>query len=117
MSLEMFLIALLAVSVITGLFTEAIKKTLDEMGWSYKSNLLAGCVAVILSCLVASGYMILTETMLNEKMAVYLIALVLLSWLCAMVGYDKVIQAITQIRGGQAKDDENPLKKKEANRK
>ena len=41
MSLEMFLIALLAVSVMTGLFTEAIKKTLDEMGWSYKSNLLA----------------------------------------------------------------------------
>lgn len=38
----------------------------------------------------------------NEKMAVYLIALVLLSWLCAMLGYDKVIQAITQIRNGQA---------------
>lgn len=102
MSLEMFLIVLLAVSVMTGLFTEAIKKTLDEMGWSYKSNLLAGCVAVILTCLVASGYMILTETMLNEKMAVYLIALVLLSWLCAMLGYDKVIQAIIQIRNGQA---------------
>lgn len=29
---------------------------------------------------------------------VYLIALIGLSWLCAMVGYDKVIQALSQIR-------------------
>ena len=31
-------------------------------------------------------------------MAVYLIALVFLSWLSAMVGYDKVMQAISQIK-------------------
>lgn len=35
---------------------------------------------------------------INAKMAVYLIALVLLSWLASMVGYDKVIQAITQCK-------------------
>lgn len=61
-------------------------------------NLLAGVVAVILSIAVDTGYMILTETLMNEKMAVILIALVLLSWLCAMVGYDKVIQAISQFK-------------------
>ena len=47
---------------------------------------------------IDTGYMILTETLMNEKMAVILIALVLLSWLCAMVGYDKVIQAISQFK-------------------
>ena len=31
-------------------------------------------------------------------MAVYLIALVFLSWLSAMVGYDKVVQTISQIK-------------------
>ena len=41
-----------------------------------------------------------TEATFNLKMAVYLIALVLLSWLAAMVGYDKVIQSITQFKKG-----------------
>lgn len=45
-----------------------------------------------------AGYIILTEAQINAKMAVYLIALVLLSWLASMVGYDKVIQAITQCK-------------------
>ncbi|MDO4305773.1 MAG: aminopeptidase [Eubacteriales bacterium] len=98
MSLDMFLAMLLIVSVLTGLFTEAIKKTLDDFGKAYCSNILAGAVAAVLAVLVDTGYVILAEAAINSKMAVYLIALVLLSWLCAMVGYDKVIQAISQIK-------------------
>ena len=52
------------------------------------------------SDLVSAGYLVITETAFNLKMAVYLIALVLLSWLAAMVGYDKVIQSITQFKKG-----------------
>ena len=93
MNFETFLLLLMIVSVLTGLVTEGIKKLLDEAKKPYRSNLLAGVVAVILSIAVDTGYMIM-----NEKMAVILIALVLLSWLCAMVGYDKVIQAISQFK-------------------
>ena len=93
MNFETFLLLLMIVSVLTGLVTEGIKKLLDEAKKPYRSNLLAGVVAVILSIAVD-----LTETLMNEKMAVILIALVLLSWLCAMVGYDKVIQAISQFK-------------------
>lgn len=98
MSLEIFLLLLMITSIMTGLFTEGIKKLLDESGKVYKSNLLAGAVAAALSIAVGTGYIILMEIQINAKMAVILIALVLLSWLCAMVGYDKVIQAITQIK-------------------
>lgn len=98
MNFETFLLLLMIVSVLTGLVTEGIKKLLDEAKKPYRSNLLAGVVAVILSIAVDTGYMILTETLMNEKMAVILIALVLLSWLCAMVGYDKVIQEISQFK-------------------
>lgn len=98
MALEIFLMGLMIVSIFTGLFTEGIKKVLDEIKMKYHSNFLAGFVAVTLSVLVGAGYVILTETQINEKMAVYLIALVLLSWLASMVGYDKVIQAIAQIK-------------------
>lgn len=98
MTSEIFLLGLLIVSVLTGLFTEAIKNYLTEKGKTYYANALAGYCAVGLSIAVSAGYMILTETAFNAKMAVYLIALAFLSWLAAMCGYDKVIQAIAQFK-------------------
>lgn len=100
MTFEIFMAGLLLVPVLTGLFTEAIKGWLSERGKKFYCNALAGYVAAGLSVLVSAGYLIITETAFNLKMAVYLIALVLLSWLAAMVGYDKVIQSITQFKKG-----------------
>lgn len=100
MTVEIFLAGLMIVSVLTGLFTEGIKKWFTERGKKFYCNALAGWVAVGLSVLVSVGYLVLTETAFNAKMAVCLIALMLLSWLSAMVGYDKVIQAITQFKKG-----------------
>ena len=91
MTLEIFLMMLLVVSTLTGLVTEALKIWLDEHKKAYCSNTLAGYVAVVLSVAVGGAYTIM--------MAVCLIALMLLSWLSAMIGYDKVMQAIAQIRG------------------
>ena len=96
MTLEYFLLLLMIVSIFTGLVTEGIKKLLEESKKTYKANFLAGGVAVVLSVLVGSGYIILMDAQINSKMAVYLIAL--LSWLSAMVGYDKVIQSLGQIK-------------------
>lgn len=96
---DIFLLGLLFVSILTGLFTESVKEWLREREVKYYSNALAGYIAVVLSVLVSAGYVILTETAINAKLAVYLIALMLLSWLSAMVGYDKVIQAISQFKG------------------
>lgn len=98
MNFEVALMLLLVVATMTGLVTEAVKKVLQEGNVSYKPNLLAGLVAVALSVGVGAAYMVLTETVLNAQMAVYLIALVFLSWLSAMVGYDKVVQTIAQLR-------------------
>lgn len=98
MTFETFLLLLMIVSVLTGLFTEAVKKLLDELNKSYKSNMLAGIVAAVLSAAIGTGYVILMETQINAKLAVILIALILLSWLSSMVGYDKVVQAISQFK-------------------
>lgn len=65
MTLEIFLLGLMIVSIFTGLFTEGIKKLLDEMRVKYHSNFLAGGVAVVLSALVGAGYLILTETQIQ----------------------------------------------------
>lgn len=98
MDYEVFLWGLLIVSTLTGLVTEAIKRVLQELRRSVPANLLAGVVAVVLAVAVAAGYLVLTDAALTAKAAVYLIALVFLSWLAAMVGYDKVVQALAQLR-------------------
>lgn len=100
MTLTTFLLLLLIVSTLTGLTVEGIKVLLDEQGKKYKSNMLAGIVSVGLSFVIGIAYCIMTATVLNTIIAVYLIALVFLSWLCAMVGYDKVVQAISQFKAG-----------------
>lgn len=98
MTMEIFLLLLLITSSVAGLATEGIKKLLDEKGRNYSKNALAGYVSLALSVLVGGGYIILFEIHLDAKLFVYLIALMLLSWLCAMVGYDKVIQTISQLK-------------------
>lgn len=103
MSVDIFLMLMLAVSVLTGLFVEAIKKILDGVGVKYSTNILTGAVSVVLAVVIDAGYIVMTDAMLTDKMAVMLIALVLLSWLCAMVGYDKVMQAITQVKTNKLK--------------
>lgn len=98
MTIETFMMVLLIVSTLTGLFTEALKKCFDECKRKYYSNLLAGATAVVLSLAIGIAYIVLEGLAWSDKMAVYLIALVFLSWLSAMVGYDKVMQAISQIK-------------------
>ena len=98
MTFEIFLMLLFVVSTLTGLFTEGIKKFLQEKGKAYRANALAGYVAIALSVLVSIGYIILTNSAFGTQMLVYVVALVLLSWLAAMIGYDKIVQTISQFK-------------------
>ncbi len=98
MSLEFLFIALLAVSVLTNLTVEGIKKIADKKAADYSANVLAAVTSVVISIMMSAGYLVWTETMLNAKIAVELLALMYLSFLAATNGYDKVIQAIKQIQ-------------------
>lgn len=97
MTLEVFLMLLLAISIFTSLTVEAIKKFVGDK-YKAPSNLVAGIVSVVLSVVVGVFYCILAEIAFSTQIILVLIALVFLSWLCAMVGYDKVVQAITQLK-------------------
>ena len=97
MSLEFLFIALLAVSILTNLTVEGIKKLLEDKE-NYSLNVLAATVSVVLSVAISAVYLIWTETMLNARIAVELIALAYLSFLVSTNGYDKVVQAIRQIK-------------------
>lgn len=95
---EMFLLGLLVSSAATGLSTEAVKKILDEHNKTYRANTLAGIISIVISISIGIGYVAITSTSFNSQIAVCLISLVFMSWLCAMVGYDKVIQTIGQFK-------------------
>lgn len=90
-NLEAFLLGLMVISTLTSLVTEAIKKILTEYNKSYRANTLAGIVAVVLSIATGAGYGILTDVKFTAQFVVCIIGLMFMSWLCAMVGYDKVI--------------------------
>lgn len=96
---EIFLTGLMVVSALTGLVTEAVKKILDEHSVSYLSNTLAGIVAAVLSLLVGIAYVILASIAFTAQIVVCLIALIFLSWLCSMVGYDKVVACFQRTKG------------------
>lgn len=95
---EVFLFGLLMTSALTGLVTEAVKKILAEHNITYRANTLAGIVSLLLSAAIGAAYVVLTGTAFTSQIVVYLIAHVFMSWLCAMVGYDKVIQTISQFK-------------------
>lgn len=101
-SLHVFMLGVLITSTMTGLATEAIKKILTEYSKNYYANTLAGIVSVILSVAIGVGYMMLSGISFTSQSIIYLVALVFISWLCAMVGYDKVVQTISQFKTSSA---------------
>lgn len=103
---ETFLLGALIISTVTGLVTEAVKKILTEHKVTYHANTLAGLIATILSAAMGVGYIMLSGVGFTSQTIIYLVILIFISWLCSMVGYDKVIQAIKQFKM-DGKDDKN----------
>ncbi|MBQ9720325.1 MAG: aminopeptidase [Oscillospiraceae bacterium] len=103
MNYEFFAIALLIVSTLTGLVTEAVKKLRDERGMATKPNTTAGIISLVLSVALGIAYIIFTAQEFTAQAIITIIALVFLSWLCAMLGYDKVIQTLAQLGVGSRK--------------
>ena len=87
-------------SVITSLIVEAIKKMTGNKDKAW--NICAAVVSVIVAGAVSAAYMIIKDIRPDAKTWVTIAALVIGSWLCAMLSYDKVKQAILQIKGGGA---------------
>lgn len=104
MNLEFFIFGLLIISTLTSLSTEAIKKILVEHEINYYSNTLVGIISLVLSIATGTGYAVVTGVGFDKHFIVYIVALVFMSWLCAMIGYDKVVQAISQFKT-QREDD------------
>ena len=90
-TMEIFLTGLMIVSTLTGLVTEAIKKIMAERNVEHRPNTIAGIVAAVLSAIIGIGYVVFAGITFDARIVAYIVALIFFSWLCAMVGYDKVV--------------------------
>ena len=93
---ELFNMFVLGCSIMTGLITQAIKVQLGSEAEKVSSNVLAGLVSVIIGLAVCCAHAILHEVAIDASYIVFTITVVVFSWLCAMLGYDKVMQTISQ---------------------
>ena len=100
---DIFLMGLMIVSTLTGLTTEAVKKMLAEHNCKYHANTMAAIVSVILSVIASVCYITIQGLTFTGPVVVCIVALTFMSWLCAMVGYDKVVGQFKHIE----EDDEN----------
>ena len=90
--------ALIAVSLLTNLTVEGLKKLMDERGMTYSSNLLAAVTSVIIAAAIFGGYMIMNDITFTIKITVQIVVLMYLAFLSSTVGYDKIIQTLKQIK-------------------
>ena len=98
MDLSFLTTALIAVSLLTNLTVEGLKKLMDERGMTYSSNLLAAVTSVIIAAAIFGGYMIMNDITFTVKIAVQIVILMYLAFLSSTVGYDKIIQTLKQIK-------------------
>lgn len=100
MTLQVFLSLLFAASIFTSLVAEGLKKLIGNR-FAYSSNILVAITAVVVGAVVGIFYYVIAQIAFSLQMIAVLIMLIFLSWLSAMVGYDKVVQTITQIKIGK----------------
>lgn len=105
--MEIVLKLMLVCSAMTSLITEALKTVLPDNG--YSKNILAGIVSIFVSAAISTGYVILNNIPVTQDVIVYIITLVVLTWLCAMLGYDKVVQTIKQNFGKNKSDQDKEV--------
>ncbi len=99
MTVTVFLIILTVCAAVTSLLVEGIKKLLDDSGVNYAANILVLVVALLVGCGATALYYVNYRIPLNALNSVYLALMGVANWLGSMLGYDKVKQAIEQIKG------------------
>ncbi len=95
MTIELFIIMLTVGGTLSSLITQALKKAFDELS----SNVIAIADAAI----VGIGGMIIAYILMDIPFTLQNVVCIPLMAVCiavgSMVGYDKVIQTLKQIRG------------------
>lgn len=98
MSVTLFITLLTAFSTITSVCTECFKKLLNDAKIVYATNILVFVIANVVGIGGTAIYYVLCSIEFNITNVICMVLMGLASSIGAMVGYDKVIQTITQLK-------------------
>lgn len=98
MNIAIFIALLVVFSAVTSLLAEACKKVLDDTTITYSSNILVVIIACIVGILGTGIYYILFNIDFNLANIICMPLMGITTAVGSMVGYDKVIQTIKQIK-------------------
>lgn len=93
MTITLFLSLFTLGSMVSSLLTEAVKKATD-----ISSNLIALINAAVVGLAGTSAAYVLMGEPFNLQNTICIILMTVCIWIGSMIGYDKVIQTISQIR-------------------
>lgn len=97
MTITMFILLMTICSAVSSLLTEGVKNWFINADKNYSSNLIAMINAVVVGCGGTAIAYVLTGIAFTLPNILCLVLMAAAVWLGSMVGYDKVIQLITQI--------------------
>lgn len=98
MTLTLFVTLLVTLAVCVSLITEAVKKFLDEAGVKYSSNIVVLIVALLVGAGGTALMYLFMEISFTLSNIVCIVLMAVAVWVGAMVGYDKVVQMIEQLK-------------------
>ena len=98
MTFNLFIVLLAVFSAFTSLLTQAVKLFLESTNIKYASNIIVLCASVFVGGLGTACAYLFVGIPWSAVNIVCIFLMILANWLVAMLGYDKVVQAITQFR-------------------
>lgn len=101
MTFEVFMCLLAIIATATSLITEGVKKTLEIFNVRYVTNIVVLCVSIVVGGLGTCVFYLWHGYDWSMNNIIWILLMTGANWLGSMIGYDKVIQTITQIKSSK----------------
>lgn len=101
MTITLFISLFTLGSCASSLFTEAVKKAYQNAGKDYSANVVALVNSAVVGGLgTAVAYMLLGIPWTVNNI-ICLVLMIVVVWMASMIGYDKIMQLLDQIKKGE----------------
>lgn len=98
MTITLFIFIFTVGAMAAGLLTEAVKKAYQEAETKYSANKIALINAAIVGGFGTASAYVLLDIAWTIQNIICLVLMIVLVWIGSMIGYDKIIQLLAQIK-------------------
>lgn len=99
MTLTLFMTLIVILAVAVSLITEAVKKFLEGMNVKYSANMVVLIVALVVGAGGTALVYLFMEIAFTPPNIVCIVLMAVAIWVGSMIGYDKVLQMVEQLKG------------------